>query len=305
MSAPSPLPVISTPPLSDTHAGHSRRAAASPAHAGQTVVHDHPAMARDFVANVERSRWHDGALWFVRNKRDAQASSIPEWEYLRQVASQIKTAAIARSAELLEQFEQNAQRLGAVVHWASDAQEHNRIVYEILRRHDVHRLVKSKSMLTEECHLNSFLEERGIEVVDTDLGERIVQLRREPPSHIVLPAIHIKKEEVGETFHEHLGTEAGASDPQYLTEAARQHLRGKFLRAEAGLTGVNFAIAETGGIVICTNEGNADLGTALPPVHIASMGLEKIIPRLEDLSVFTRLLARSATGQPIDRKSVV
>lgn len=299
MSAPSPLPVISTPPLSDTHAGHSRRAAASPAHAGQTVVHDHPAMARDFVANVERSRWHDGALWFVRNKRDAQASSIPEWEYLRQVASQIKTAAIARSAELLEQFEQNAQRLGAVVHWASDAQEHNRIVYEILRRHDVHRLVKSKSMLTEECHLNSFLEERGIEVVDTDLGERIVQLRREPPSHIVLPAIHIKKEEVGETFHEHLGTEAGASDPQYLTEAARQHLRGKFLRAEAGLTGVNFAIAETGGIVICTNEGNADLGTALPPVHIASMGLEKIIPRLEDLSVFTRLLARSATGQPI------
>src|SRR5690606_16737107 len=128
-----------------------------------------------------------------------------------------------RSAELLEQFEQNAQRLGAVVHWASDAQEHNQIVYEILRRHDVRRLVKSKSMLTEECHLNGFLEARGIEVVDTDLGERIVQLRGETPSHIVLPAIHIKKEEVGETFHQHLGTEAGASDPQYLTEAARQH----------------------------------------------------------------------------------
>ncbi len=256
-------------------------------------------MARDFVANVERMHWHDKALWFIRNKRDAQASSIPEWEYLRQVASQIKTSAIARSAELLEQFEQNAQRLGAVVHWASDAQEHNQIVYGILRRHDVRRLVKSKSMLTEECHLNGFLEERGIEVVDTDLGERIVQLRRETPSHIVLPAIHIKKEEVGDTFHEHLGTAEGASDPQYLTEAARQHLRAKFLRAEAGLTGVNFAIAETGGIVICTNEGNADLGTALPPVHIACMGMEKIIPQLDDLGVFTRLLARSATGQPI------
>lgn len=299
MSAPSPLPVISKPHSTDTHAGHSQLATASPAHTARDVVFDHPAMARDFVTNVERSQWHDGALWFVRKKRDAQASSIPEWEYLRQVASQIKTEAIARSAELLEQFEQNAQKLGAVVHWASDAQEHNQIVYEILRRHDVHRLVKSKSMLTEECHLNSYLEERGIEVVDTDLGERIVQLRQEPPSHIVLPAIHLKKEEVGETFHQHLGTESGASDPQYLTEAARQHLRNKFLRAEAGLTGVNFAIAETGGVVVCTNEGNADLGTALPPVHIASMGLEKIIPRLEDLSVFTRLLARSATGQPI------
>ncbi|TVQ01328.1 MAG: lactate utilization protein [Planctomycetaceae bacterium] len=260
---------------------------------------DHPTMARDFVANVQRTHWHDGALWFVRNKRDAQASSIPEWEYLREQASAIKQEAIAKLADFLEQFEANATRLGAVVHWAADAEQHNEIVHEILRQRGIGKLVKSKSMLTEECHLNGYLERRGIEVVDTDLGERIVQLRQETPSHIVLPAIHLKKEEVGETFHTHLGTDAGASDPQYLTEAARGHLRGKFLAGEAGLTGVNFAIAQTGGIVVCTNEGNADLGAVLPPVHIASMGLEKIIPRLEDLAVFTRLLARSATGQPI------
>jgi L-lactate dehydrogenase complex protein LldF len=154
-------------------------------------------------------------------------------------------------------------------------------------------------MLTEECGLNHYLEDNGIDVVDTDLGERIVQLRGETPSHIVLPAIHIKKEEVGDTFHQHLGTEAGASDPKYLTEAARGHLRGKFLAGEIGITGVNFAIAETGGLVVCTNEGNADLGVSLPRVHIACMGIEKLLPRFADLAVFTRLLARSATGQPI------
>ena len=154
-------------------------------------------------------------------------------------------------------------------------------------------------MLTEECHLNPFLEQHGMELVDTDLGERIVQLREEPPSHIVLPAIHIKKEEVGETFHEHLGTNEGATDPKYLTEAARGHLRDKFMAADAGITGVNFAIAETGGFVVCTNEGNADIGVALPKLHIACVGIEKLIPRAVDLAVFTRLLARNATGQPI------
>ncbi|MBP6164233.1 MAG: lactate utilization protein, partial [Aliarcobacter sp.] len=157
----------------------------------------------------------------------------------------------------------------------------------------------SKSMLTEECHLNPYLENLGIEVIDTDLGERIVQLRNEPPSHIVLPAIHLKKSDVSDTFHEHLGTELGNYDPTYLTRAARGALREDFLTAQAGLTGVNFAIAETGGVVVCTNEGNADMGASVPKLHIASMGIEKIIPRLEDLSVFTRLLARSATGQPI------
>ena len=154
-------------------------------------------------------------------------------------------------------------------------------------------------MLTEECHLNEYLEEQGVEVVDTDLGERIVQFRREPPSHIVMPAIHLKKEEIGELFHEKIGTPQGLADPKQLTEAARGHLREKFLAAQAGLTGVNFAIASTGGVVVCTNEGNADLGTSLPPIHIACMGLEKIVPSPRELAVFLRLLARSATGQPI------
>lgn len=259
----------------------------------------HPDAAAKFVGNRARAQWHDAALWFVREKRDRMAKSIPEWELLREAASAIKQHTIANMADYLEQFESAAIAAGAHVHWAVDAAEHNRIVLGILREHGVQRVVKSKSMLTEECHLNPFLESQGIDVVDTDLGERIVQLRHETPSHIVLPAIHIKKEEVGETFHEHLGTAIGASDPKYLTEAARGHLRGKFLAGEAGITGVNFGIAETGGIVVCTNEGNADLGASLPPIHIASMGIEKLIPRAIDLAVFTRLLARSATGQPI------
>lgn len=263
-----------------------------------TVV-DHPKEAAKFVANGQRAKWHDQALWFVRAKRDKAAQALPEWETLREVASQIKMHTVTHLADYLEQFERNAKNRGATVHWARDAAEHNRIVLDILQRHKVARVVKSKSMLTEECHLNPFLEQHGIDVVDTDLGERIVQLRHETPSHIVLPAIHIKKEEVGALFHEQLGTDAGATDPAYLTEAARGHLREKFLKADAGITGVNFAIAETGGFVVCTNEGNADLGVSLPNLHIACMGIEKLIPRAKDLGVFLRLLARSATGQPI------
>ncbi len=260
---------------------------------------DHPTAAKTFVADDTRAHWHDDSLWFVRSKRDKQAASVNEWEYLRTLASGIKTHTIANLAEYLEMFERNATALGVKVHWAADADEHNRIVLEILRHHHTERIIKSKSMLTEECGLNHFLADAGIDVVDTDLGERIVQLRGETPSHIVLPAIHIRKEEVGETFRQHLGTEPGASDPVYLTEAARGHLRGKFLAGEVGITGVNFLIAETGGFVVCTNEGNADLGASLPRVHIACTGIEKLVPRFEDLAVFTRLLARSATGQPI------
>lgn len=260
---------------------------------------DHAVEATRFIRDRERTHWHDQALWFVRAKRDKAAQTLPEWEVLRETASRIKRHTMSRLVEYLEQFETNATRMGAHVHWARDAEEHNRIVLEILRQHGAVRVVKSKSMLTEECHLNPFLAQHGVEVVDTDLGERIVQLRREPPSHIVLPAIHIKKEEVGQIFHDHLGTRAGATDPKYLTEAARQHLREKFLGAEAGITGVNFAVAETGGFVVCTNEGNADLGVSLPRLHIACVGIEKLVPRAQDLGVFLRLLARSATGQPI------
>ena len=260
---------------------------------------DHSTAATEFVARGEHAHWHDQALWFIRAKRDMCAHGLPEWEELRERAAQIKQHTISHLADYLEQFERNATRLGAVVHWARDAAEHNAIINGLLQERGMRRVVKSKSMLTEECGLNPHLEGQGIEVVDTDLGEWIVQLRHEHPSHIVLPAIHIKKEEVGELFHRELGTEKGATDPAYLTEAARQRLRQKFLGAEAGLTGVNFAIAETGGFVVCTNEGNSDLGTSLPKIHIAAMGIEKLVPRLDDLGVFLRLLARSATGQPI------
>ncbi|WP_394841447.1 lactate utilization protein [Pendulispora brunnea] len=260
---------------------------------------EHPENAAAFVANDARLKWHDQSLWFVREKRDRASSVIPEWESLRALGADIKAHTLSRLADYLEEFEKKATALGAHVHFARDAEEHNRIVHGLLRERNVTRVVKSKSMLTEQCGLNHHLEAHGIEVIDTDLGERIVQLRHEPPSHIVMPAIHLKKEEIGDLFHDTMGSASGISDPKVLTEVARGQLRGNLLAAQAGITGVNFAIAETGGFVVCTNEGNADLGTAIPPLHIASMGIEKVIPRAKDLGVFLRLLARSATGQPV------
>jgi L-lactate dehydrogenase complex protein LldF len=252
-----------------------------------------------FASNPRLARWHDSALWFVRENRDRAAKSLPEWEELRELAQSIKEHTIEYLPYYLEMFEKNARANGIDVFWAKDAKEHNEIVESILYSFGAKKIVKSKSMLTEECGLNHYLEQKGYKVVDTDLGERIVQLAKEPPSHIVLPAIHLKKEDVADIFHNTLNTEKGRSDPKYLTKIAREHLRKEFLLAEAGITGVNFALAEEGGIVICTNEGNADLGTSLPKIHIASMGLEKIIPSAEELGVFTRLLARSATGQAV------
>lgn len=154
---------------------------------------NHPQEASKFVANDARMHWHDKALWFVREKRDLASKGIPEWEKLREYAHVIKTHTMSKLDYYLEEFEKNALAKGIEVHWAKDAQEHNEIVYNILKNNNVKKLVKSKSMLTEECHLNPYLEQRGVEVIDTDLGERIVQLRQETPSHIVLPAIHLKK----------------------------------------------------------------------------------------------------------------
>jgi len=260
---------------------------------------NHAEASEQFIQDAERTTWHDETLWFVRSKRDKASKVIPEWEDLRDHASQIKDHVLANLGQYLIEFEAKAKANGVHVHWAKDAEEHNQIVYGLVAKHGSKALVKSKSMLTEECHLNSFLTKKGVEVVDTDLGERIVQFRDEVPSHIVLPAIHLKKEDVGETFHQHLGTPKGNKDPQFLTEAARQHLRGYFLAADVAITGVNFAVAETGEFVVCTNEGNADMGAHLAKVHIACMGIEKIIPKRKDLGVFLRLLARSATGQLI------
>ncbi len=260
---------------------------------------DHASLAQEFITDEPRTDWHDETLWFVRQKRDKAAHGLPEWEQLREWASGIKDHTLSNLNTYLTQFEAQAKANGIQVHWAFDGEEHNRIIYDIIRKNNIERIVKSKSMLTEECHLNHFLQSNGIEIVDTDLGERIVQFRDEAPSHIVLPAIHLKKQDVSETFHKHLNTEKGNNDPQYLTEAARIHLRDKFVASQLAITGVNFAIAETGGFVVCTNEGNADMGAHAAPIHIACMGFEKIIPKAEHLSVFLRLLARSATGQPI------
>ncbi|GAA4308937.1 lactate utilization protein B [Compostibacter hankyongensis] len=260
---------------------------------------DHAALAEQFNANEPRVNWHDETLWWVRQKRDRMMRQVPDWELLRETASQIKQNVLDHLGDYLEQFEKKALEHGVIVHWATDAHEHNVIVHDILKKHGVDRIVKSKSMLTEECHLNEYLGKQGVEVVDTDLGERVVQLAGEPPSHIVLPCIHKKKEEIGDLFHEHLGTPEGMADPQYLTRAAREHLREKFLTRRIAMTGVNFAVAETGEFVVCTNEGNADMGAHLSDVHIACMGMEKIIPERKHLGVFLRLLARSATGQPV------
>jgi L-lactate dehydrogenase complex protein LldF len=242
---------------------------------------------------------HDGAVHRLRVERDRALSSVPDLEALRDHAAAIKAHALDHLDRYLEEFEARARERGASVHWAEDAASHNRIVAELLAARGATRVVKSKSMLTEECGLNPALEAQGVEVVDTDLGERIVQLGGEPPSHIVVPAIHRRREEVGELFHRHLGTPPGESDPARLMAAARADLRARFLAAQAAITGVNFAVAETGTLVVVTNEGNADLGMSLSPLHIASLGIEKVIPALDDLAVFLRLLARSATGQAL------
>jgi L-lactate dehydrogenase complex protein LldF len=265
----------------------------------EKATKDHATLAEEFIRDEERVDWHDGALWWIRQKRDIAAKNIPEWEALREAASQIKNNVLSNLHDYLLEFEANTQKNGITVHWAADAQEHNAIVYSILKAKEINQLVKSKSMLTEECHLNEYLIERGVDVVNSDLGEYIQQLDNEPPSHIVLPCIHKRKEEIGALFHEHLGTEKGVSDPTTLTRFARGHLRNVFVTRRAALTGVNFAVAETGEYVVCTNEGNADMGAHLSDVQISSMGLEKIIPKKKHLGVFLRLLARSATGQPI------
>lgn len=260
---------------------------------------EHAELADVFNKDESRVDWHDETLWWIRAKRDRSVHQLPEWEDLRETASQIKHNVLSNLSGYLEQFEAQAKANGITVHWAADAKEHNEIVHRLISEQGVTQMVKSKSMLTEECHLNEYLAEHGIEVIDSDLGERIVQLAKEPPSHIVLPCIHKKKEEIGDLFHKYLGTPSNMSDPQFLTETARQHLRETFLTRKVALTGVNFAVAETGEFVVCTNEGNADMGAHLANIHIACMGIEKLIPQRKHLGVFLRLLTRSATGQPI------
>jgi L-lactate dehydrogenase complex protein LldF len=195
---------------------------------------------------------HDRFLWAVMQRRNAEAAALPEWEQLRELASQIKEHTLTHLDRYLTEFEANATRRGATVHWARDAAEHNEIVYGILRARGVTELIKSKSMLQEECAMPAYLAARGIRVTESDLGERIQQLDHQPPSHIVFPAIHKTRQEVAQLFARTIGTDPGQRDPHVLTEAMRNNARPKFLAAGAGMTGANFAVAETGTFVVCT-----------------------------------------------------
>ena len=273
----------------------------------------HSKAAEVYQQKPEVVAHHDQTFYGVRQKRDRMAQYLPEWEDLREAASQIKKHTITHLADYLELFEQNATKNGVHVHWAKDAQEYNAIVYDILQQHQVKKVVKSKSMLTEECHLNENLERRCIEVIETDLGELILQMMKLAPSHIVMPALHVHREDIGATFRRlipnykeiaasYSGRVAGDSvadenDPTFLTYVARMHLRQQFMEADAGMTGANFGVAETGDVVVCTNEGNADMSTSIPKLHIVSMGIEKLVPNYAAMGVFQRLLARNGTGQ--------
>src|ERR1700758_4358748 len=246
---------------------------------------------------------HDRFLWGTMQRRNQQAAAIPEWEELRELASKIKEHTLTHLDLYLEEFERNATKRGAHIHWALDASEHNQIVYSILYDHGVKELIKSKSMLQEECQMTPFLQKRGIKVIESDLGERIQQLDDQPPSHIVFPSIHKTRQDVAQLFARKIGTDPNNDDPHFLTEVMRNNARPRFLAAGAGMTGGNFAIAETGTFMVCTNEGNADIGASVPSLHIASIGIEKLVPRVEDMGVFLRLLARSAEGEPLTQYS--
>ena len=266
---------------------------------GPTLRIDHAEASSEFIAATDHLEFHDRRLWDLRGKRDRAVAEVPEWEQLRELASAIKEHTLTHLGDYLEQFERAAKSNGCTVHWARDAAEHNEIVHRILNERGAKTLVKSKSMLTDECEMRAYLEPRGIEVIETDLGERIQQLDDEPPSHIVVPAVHKLRADVAEVFGRTLGTDPTNHDVHYLAESQRRTTRPSFLTADAGMTGANFAVAETGAIVVCTNEGNADLSVHCPKLYIASVGIEKIIPKTEHLGVFVRMLSRSALGSPI------
>ncbi len=232
------------------------------------------------------------------NARRASIDALPHGEALRDRARTIRLTALANLDRYIEQLAGNVERRGGTVYWASDAAAANRYVVDLARRRQVRSVVKSKSMLSEEIHLNAALAAAGVEAVETDLGEYIVQLAGETPAHIVAPAIHKTKEQVADLFAERLGIPRTDSIPE-LTAAARRVLRERFLSAGMGVSGVNFAVAETGTIVTVTNEGNGRFCTTTPPIHVALMGIERVVPTMDDLLVLLQVLARSATGQQI------
>ncbi len=260
-------------------------------------------LSHRFAANVRRAladRRLQAAYGKATNRfqqgRAAAFEAFPEGEALRDVGRRIKEQTVAELDRYLRQLADAVTGRGGEVHWAADAAEARQIVVDLARRYGARRVVKSKSMTTEEIGLNPALEAAGVETVETDLGEYIIQLAGETPAHIIAPAIHMSKDEVAELFVAKLGSPR-LSRHEELTGEARRRLRDAFRRAEMGITGVNFAVADSGTLAIVENEGNVRLTTSLPPVHVAVMGMEKVVPDLAALSVFLKILARSATGQ--------
>lgn len=235
-------------------------------------------------------------------KRAQAAARLPEFEELRDQARDIKNHVLENLDTYLEVYEQKVLDSGGHVHWCGTAEEARQKILDICRKANAKTVAKSKSMISEEIGINAYLEENGVEPVETDLGEYIIQLRKEPPSHIIAPAIHLSKQQVADTFreaHTDLDETRSLEEPRALLEEARGKLRDKFLQADVGLTGANMLIAETGSNVLVTNEGNADLTNNIPRVHIVIASIEKIVPTLEDASTILRVLARSATGQEL------
>ena len=232
-----------------------------------------------------------------QRNRDAWAA-LPDADLIRERARTIKDQTLAELDQHLEMLERSVQARGGHVHWATDGAEACRLIVELIRARAARVVVKSKSMTSEEIHLNHALESAGIEAVETDLGEYIIQLAGHRPSHIVAPAIHLSAQEIADILSKPAG-ERLPVEREILAGFARKALREKFAEAEIGISGANFAIAETGSIVLVTNEGNGRLTCALPKCHIAVMGIEKVIPRLADLPYFLKVLARAATGQKL------
>ena len=238
---------------------------------------------------------------FSERRRQA-AERLPEFEALRDRARDIKNHTLANLDFYLEEFERKVSALGGHVHWAPTAADARQIIADLCRSMGARTVAKSKSMIAEEIGLNEHLEALGIAPIETDLGEYIIQLRHEPPSHIIAPAVHLTKDQVADTFLEHhskLGFTKRLTERNDLVAEARYVLRQKFLEADVGLTGANFLVAETGSSMLVTNEGNADLSNTLPKMHIVLASIEKVIPTLEDAAVLLRVLARSATGQEL------
>lgn len=231
-----------------------------------------------------------------RSKRNIASSEVENWEDLRSTARKIKKETIGNLDKYLLMLEESVKRAGGQVHWAKDADEASQIIVNIAREGNVKSVVKSKSMATEEIELNDSFQNAGVNVVETDLGEYIIQIAGEHPSHIIAPAIHKTKDDISKLFSEKFGIPY-YDKPEDLTKFAREKLRSEFLNADMGVSGANFAVAETGTIVVVENEGNARLTTTVPKIHVALVGIEKLIPRYEDLSLFLTVLARSATGQ--------